>query len=97
MKKIGREEVLRIARLARLEFNDEEIEILTHQLSSILDYIEKLNEINTEGVEPTFYTFVTETPMREDEEIRSEGAEQLALREAPAVYKKFFKVPKVIK
>jgi aspartyl-tRNA(Asn)/glutamyl-tRNA(Gln) amidotransferase subunit C len=97
MRKISREEVLRIARLARLEFNDEEVEVLRHQLSSILDYIEKLKEINTEGVEPTFYTFVTETPLREDEEIKAEGADQLALREAPSVYKKFFRVPKVIK
>ncbi len=97
MKKISREEVLKIAKLARLEFGDDEIEIFTYHLSSILDYIEKLNEVDTSKVEPTFYTFVSETPMREDEEVRNVKGEKLALREAPAVNKKFFKVPKVIK
>jgi len=97
MKKICKEEVLRIAKLARLEFNDDEIETFTYQLSSILDYVEKLNEVDTSGVEPTFYTFVTETPFRNDEEVKNEGGEKLALREAPSAHKKFFKVPKVIK
>lgn len=97
MEKISKEEVLKIANLARLEFTDEEIETFTYQLSSILDYIEKLNEVDTDGVEPTFYTFVTETPVREDEVVKSKGGEKLALRESPSIHKKFFRVPKVIK
>lgn len=96
MKKISKEEVLKIARLARLALSEEEIELFTSQLSSILEYMEKLNEVPTDGIEPTFYTFVTETPMREDEPSTPEGT-KMALREAPSHHKDLFKVPRVIK
>ncbi len=96
MAKLKKEDVLHIARLARLYLSEEEIEIFTSQLSSILDYMEELNEVDTSDVETTFYSFITETPMREDEPVFQDGTE-IALREAPARSKNFFKVPRVIK
>lgn len=52
---LSREEILHIAKLARLNLTDEEIEKFQGQLSPILDYISKLNEVDTENVEPTFH------------------------------------------
>ena len=52
MSKISKEEVLRVAELAHLELSESEIETMTRQLDSILSYVDKLNELNTDGVEP---------------------------------------------
>ena len=52
MTKITKEDVLRVAQLAHLELNDGEVESITRQLDGILSYVEKLNELDTEGVEP---------------------------------------------
>jgi len=64
---LTKEEVKHIALLARLGLKDEEIEEYTNQLSSILDYIEQLKEVNTDGVEPTAQVTGLENVMREDE------------------------------
>ena len=52
MTKITKEDVLRVAQLAHLELSDSEVETFSRQLDSILSYVEKLNELDTEGVEP---------------------------------------------
>lgn len=96
MGKISKEEVLHIAKLARLYISDEEVEIYREQLGRILEYIEKLNEVDTSGVEPTFYSFIRETPMREDVAEERDGTAE-ALQEAPDRSGNFFRVPRVIK
>ena len=65
---ITKEEVKHIAKLARLGLTSEEIEKLQKELSSILDYIEKLKEVDISGVEPTSHSIEMENVMREDEE-----------------------------
>jgi aspartyl-tRNA(Asn)/glutamyl-tRNA(Gln) amidotransferase subunit C len=52
MTKITKDDVLRVAQLAHLELADGEVDNLTRQLDGILSYVEKLNELNTDGVEP---------------------------------------------
>ena len=52
MTKISKDDVLRVAQLAHLELGDAEVESITRQLDSILSYFDKLNELNTDGVEP---------------------------------------------
>jgi aspartyl-tRNA(Asn)/glutamyl-tRNA(Gln) amidotransferase subunit C len=52
---LTKEEILHIAKLAKLNLSDEEIEKFRMQISPILDYIEKLKEVDTENVEPTFH------------------------------------------
>jgi len=52
MSKISKEDVLRVAELAHLELSANEVETMTRQLDSILRYVDKLNELDTEGVEP---------------------------------------------
>ncbi len=64
--KLSKEEVKHIALLARLGLTEEEIERYANQISSILDYVEILKEVNTDGIEPTAQVTGLENVMRED-------------------------------
>jgi aspartyl-tRNA(Asn)/glutamyl-tRNA(Gln) amidotransferase subunit C len=94
-QKITREEVEHVARLARLEFSSAEVEALTGQLDTILAHVEQLNELDTEGVEPTSHAVALENAFRADEVRDSIGVEK-ALQNAPAQVEGCFGVPKVI-
>jgi aspartyl-tRNA(Asn)/glutamyl-tRNA(Gln) amidotransferase subunit C len=93
--KITREDVIKVAELARLEFGEEELEKFTEQLGNILKYIGKLNELDTKDVEPTSHVLNIATPLREDavEEWLTTGE---ALENAPEEEDGFFVVPRVI-
>ena len=93
--KISKEEVKETAELARLEFSEKELEKFTVQLGRILDYIEDLNELNTENTEPTSHVLELSTPLREDKVNQLITAED-ALANAPEANDGFFVVPKVI-
>jgi aspartyl-tRNA(Asn)/glutamyl-tRNA(Gln) amidotransferase subunit C len=64
---IGREQVLHVAKLARLRLADEDIERMSTELSGILDHIEKINELDLDGVEPTTHVVALENVLRPDE------------------------------
>jgi aspartyl-tRNA(Asn)/glutamyl-tRNA(Gln) amidotransferase subunit C len=64
--KLSKDEVKHIALLARLGLSEEEIEKYSNQLSSILDYVEQLKEVDTQGVEPTAQVTGLENVMRQD-------------------------------
>jgi len=93
---ISLDEVFKIAHLARLEFNEEEAKALSEELSKILDYFKQLEEVNTEGVLPTFHAINLETPMREDEVKKFEDI-RAALENAPELKDDMIVVPKVVK
>ncbi|MCZ6817601.1 MAG: Asp-tRNA(Asn)/Glu-tRNA(Gln) amidotransferase subunit GatC [Planctomycetota bacterium] len=93
--KIDRKQVRHIAHLARLRLSDEECAVLGRQLSSILEYVEKLNELNTDGVEPTAQAVDCRNVFGEDEPIEPMGADRV-LANAPDKDGPFFKVPKVL-
>ena len=61
---IDREQVLHVARLARLRLTEEEVERMTGELSSILDHIEKISELDLDGVEPTSHVVELENVLR---------------------------------
>ena len=90
------EQVEHIARLARLQFSDAEKEMLSEELSQILQYMEKLNELDTEGVEPLSHPTEWVNIMRPDE-VQPSLTREEALKNAPSKQDGFFKVPKVIK
>ncbi len=92
---ISREEVEHVAKLARLLVSEEEKDVLTRQLSSILTYVGKLNEINTEGVEPLSHVIDIKNVFREDK-TRESLSQDLALSNAPEKRDGFFRVPKII-
>jgi aspartyl-tRNA(Asn)/glutamyl-tRNA(Gln) amidotransferase subunit C len=93
--KITQEEVLHVANLARLDLRADEVEKLTSQLSSILDYVEKLGELNLEGVEPMAHVLEIVNAFREDEP-RPSFPNDAILGNAPEAEGDCFKVPKVI-
>jgi aspartyl-tRNA(Asn)/glutamyl-tRNA(Gln) amidotransferase subunit C len=89
---IDREQVLHVARLARLRLSDEEVARMQGELSTILDHIEKLNELDLEGVEPTSHVVELENVLREDVPRPSLPRER-ALEQAPDVAGGGFRVP----
>jgi len=93
--KITRKEVEHVAKLARLALREEEVEQLTRQLSDILTYVEKLNELDTKDVEPTSHVLPVRNVLREDE-VSGSIDRGKALVNAPDRTEEFFRVPKVI-
>lgn len=92
---VTKKEVEHIAELARLKFKEEELESFTHQLNEILNYVDKLNELDTENVEPLSHPIENINVFRNDELKKSISTEE-ALKNAPDKTDEFFKVPKVI-
>ena len=84
-----------IADLARLKFSKEEIENFTKQLNQILEYMEKLNELDTSNVEPLSHPVEGTNVFREDKVEESISREE-ALKNAPDSDDVFIRVPKVI-
>ncbi len=93
--KITRKQVEQVALLARLELAGEEIDAFTGQMDAILVYVEKLNELDTDGIVPTAHAVPMENSFRPDEMRPSIGAER-ALCNAPGRIGDYFRVPKVI-
>ena len=93
--KITRQEVEHVATLARLRFDEVEMERFTDQLNAILAYIDKLNELDTSGVEPTYHVLELVNVFREDQ-IEPSLPKELALANAPERADSFFKVPRIV-
>lgn len=93
--KISKEDVKKVAELARLEFNEAQTEKFTEQLGNILEYIEKLNELDTDDVEPTSHVLDISTPLREDKVQKLLTIDEV-LQNAPESEDDFFVVPQVI-
>ncbi len=95
MSRITREDVERTAALARLQLREQEIEAMTRDLDRILDHADLLQQLETEGIEPTAHAIPLPTPTREDRACSGIDPE-LALRNAPERQGSAFVVPKVI-
>jgi len=92
---IDREEVERLAELAKLELDEDEIEQFRDDLGEVLEYVEKLDELDTEGVEPTTHAVPAEMRGRDDG-VREGLSREEVLREAPDREGGEFRVPKVV-
>jgi aspartyl-tRNA(Asn)/glutamyl-tRNA(Gln) amidotransferase subunit C len=93
---ISRDEVTYIAGLARLTLTDDEIDLYAQQLSDILGYIEQLNELDVENVEPMSHVLDIINVMREDKHLPSLSREDV-MANAPDHDGEHFKVPRVVK
>jgi aspartyl-tRNA(Asn)/glutamyl-tRNA(Gln) amidotransferase subunit C len=89
---IDRDQVLHVARLARLSLSDEEVEQMSEELSGILVHIEKIGELDLEGVPPTSHVVEVTNALRPDEPRPSWPREEM-LAAAPAVADDGFEVP----
>jgi aspartyl-tRNA(Asn)/glutamyl-tRNA(Gln) amidotransferase subunit C len=93
--KITKDEVLYVADLARLELDDASIDKFARQIGSVLEYVDKLNEVDTEGLRPTSHAISLTNAFREDEQ-RPPLDQELALANAPEKEDGSFVVPKII-
>jgi len=97
--KISREDVVRVAELAYLDLSDTELETYRKQVDEILEYIDKLNELDTTSVQPMAQVLTddqtADATLREDVEVPCHGAAEL-LKQAPDPEPPYFRVPKVI-
>jgi aspartyl-tRNA(Asn)/glutamyl-tRNA(Gln) amidotransferase subunit C len=89
---IDRDQVLHVARLARLKLTDEEIERMSSELSGILEHIEHINELDLENVEPTSHVIALENVLRPDEP-RPSWSRDDVLERAPDPASGAFRVP----
>jgi aspartyl-tRNA(Asn)/glutamyl-tRNA(Gln) amidotransferase subunit C len=89
---IDREQVLHVARLARLKLEDEELERMSKELSGILEHVERIQELDLEGVEPTSHVVELENVLRPDEP-RPSWERERVLEPAPDPAHGAFRVP----
>jgi aspartyl-tRNA(Asn)/glutamyl-tRNA(Gln) amidotransferase subunit C len=93
-KIIDKDEISHIAKLAELEYSDDEIDKITIQLDKILTHIAKIKEADTSNISSTFQSIELSNVFREDE-IRNSISREEALKNAPLVDNNGFKVPKI--
>ena len=92
-------DVRKVATLAHLEITDEEVAMYTPQMAEIVRYVEQLNELDTESVEPMLGGLTVEgeeTESNRDDEVRESFSQRDALAEAPSAVEGHFQVPKVL-
>ncbi len=92
---VGRDEIQKIAHLARLQIEDDKVEKLSHDLSNILNLVDQLQQANTEGVEPMANPMDATQVLRKDE-VTEENKREKLQGSAPNTEDGLFLVPKVI-
>ncbi|MDQ1426825.1 MAG: aspartyl-tRNA(Asn)/glutamyl-tRNA(Gln) amidotransferase subunit [Acidimicrobiaceae bacterium] len=94
-ERISRADVVHVARLARLDLTDEELELFTVQLGAVLEHAGDVAALDTEGVVPTAHPLPLRNVLREDAVVPSLDREEV-LAQAPAVEADRFKVPPIL-
>jgi len=95
MTRITAQDVLKVAKLARLELAVEEVELYTSQLEKILGYVEELEKVETTNVTPTTRAVEVVNVVREDSVVKTQIREEL-LEQAPNREGNFYRVPKIL-
>ncbi len=92
------DEVRHVAALARLSFTEEELAQLAQHFDTILTYVDKLGELQTDSVEPTAHAVAVSAPLRDDVVTNTPSAAQTdtLLANAPSRKTHFFRVPRII-
>ena len=94
MAQVTKEDVLRVARLARLTLDEQDAEAMTAHFTKVLAYIEKLTVLPTDDIEPATHAVTVAAPLRAD--CVTNASDPALLQTAPAKDSTFFKVPKII-
>ena len=89
------DQVRHVAKLSRLQLTDQEVSHFAGQLSAVLGYVSKLNELNVEGVEPMAHAADVSNVLRKDQPVPGMPVDK-ALENAPDASDPFFKVPKIL-
>jgi len=94
--KLDKATVEKLAHLARLEFSESEKEEMLSDLNKMMAFVDKINELDLEGVEPLIYLTDEENVLRKDE-VQGQVSKDEALKNAPDKDTDYFRVPKVLK
>lgn len=94
MERIKSSDVRHVAKLAELDFSDEEVEKITPQLDKILDHVARISVVDTEGISSTSHVMDINNVLREDE-VRKPVSQEEALKNAPEEIDDGFGVPKI--
>ncbi len=92
---VSKDDVKKVARLSRIAVPDERLDALAGELSGIMDWIEQLNEVDVEGVEPMTSVVEASLPLRDDK-VTDGGIRDQVLANAPKSDEGFFVVPKAV-
>lgn len=92
---VGKKDIEHIANLAHLQISASEAEKFTGEINNILEYVKKLNELDTEGVDPTVYIIPKKNVLREDK-VEPSLNREIALSNAPEQKDGQFRVPKIM-
>lgn len=92
---ISKDDVRHVAKLARLELTEEEVEKFASQLSQILDHAQKIQELDLEGLEPLAHAVDRKNVFRKDE-VKEGLSQEEALSNAPEREGNFFKIPPIV-
>jgi aspartyl-tRNA(Asn)/glutamyl-tRNA(Gln) amidotransferase subunit C len=95
MAEINKDVVKYVAALARLSFDEQELDDFTIKFKNILEYVEQLGTLNVDNIEPTYHVMPIRDTMRADSVENSLSVEKV-LRNAPERKSDFFKVPRVV-
>ena len=95
MPHVGTRATIKIAKLTRLKLKEEEITDLSKELSSIVDWVDQLNEVNTDNIEPLNNISRSKLPLREDKENTKDQSKEV-MSNAPEELENYFVVPKVV-
>ncbi len=93
--KIDKNTTLKIAKLSRIKIDDSEVDELSSQLSAIVNWVEQLNEVDTDNIEPLSNVSMAKLPLRKDIENRDDNSKEV-LSNAPDKLENYFAVPKVV-
>lgn len=96
MAKLSREDVLKLARLARLHLTEEEVTQFQTEISAILAYVEQLQKVDLTGFEPTYQVTGLKNVMRRDEERDYGASPEELLKNAPALERGHIKVRRIL-
>lgn len=94
-EKLTREDVAKVAHLARLKLTDQELDVFTSQLGQVLEYVDVLNEVDTENIEPMAHAIEVHNVFREDE-VQESLPREAALQNAPLTDGKYYLVPPIL-
>jgi aspartyl-tRNA(Asn)/glutamyl-tRNA(Gln) amidotransferase subunit C len=92
---LTRDQVMKVAQLARLHLDEAEVAAMSPQLTAILDFFEQLSEIDTDGIEPMAHPLPMQNVFRDDERHQGLGPDD-ALANAPKRRGDFFSVPSIL-
>lgn len=93
--KIDKETLDKIAHLSRLEIDEKDVPKMLEDMSQIISFVEKLNEVDTEGIEP-LTTMSQEVNVLREDEVKNQLSKEEVLKNAPVKDENYFRVPKVL-